>query len=80
MVRCSYKLVVKTLATRLNIVMIKIISLSQTTFIKGKLLVGGVVVVNKLVDMTKKEKENIIYRVDFEKDYDLQLELPKFYI
>ena len=68
---CLYKLLAKVLARRLAAVMNFIISTSQSTFLKGRNLVDGVLVVNELVDYAKKaKKECLIFKVDFEKAYD----------
>lgn len=45
-----YKLLSKVLAKRLAGVMNSIISSSQSTFIKGRQLVDGVLVINEVVD------------------------------
>jgi hypothetical protein len=48
-----------------------IISPSQSTFLKGRNLVDGVLVVNELVDYAKKvKKECLIFKVNFEMAYD----------
>lgn len=51
-----YKLVVKVLATKLTEVMSNLISLNQLAFLKGRLPIYGVVVVNELVYLEKKTK------------------------
>jgi len=66
-----YKLLSKVLASRLANVMDKIISTSQSAFIKGRNLVDGVLVANKMVDYAEKtKKECLVLKVDFEKAYD----------
>jgi hypothetical protein len=66
-----YKIVAKMLATRLGTVMDKIISKNQSAFIKGRLLVDGVLTVNEVVDLAKTAKQKcMIFKVDFEKAYD----------
>ena len=66
-----YKLLAKVLARRLARVMDKIISKSQSAFIKGRNLVDGVVVANELVDYAKKTNSYcLVLKVDFEKAYD----------
>lgn len=66
-----YKLLSKVLAKRLAGVMNSIISSSQSTFIKGRQLVDGVLVINEVVDWAKKSnQEALILKVDFEKAYD----------
>jgi hypothetical protein len=48
-----------------------IISPNQSTFVKGRNLVDGALIVNEVVDWVKKtKKECIIFKVDFEKAYD----------
>jgi len=60
---------VKVLSRRLAKVMNLIISTTQSTFIKGRNLVDGMLVVNELVDYTKKMNKQFffIFKVDFEK-------------
>lgn len=67
-----YKLLYKVLVDRLYGVMDNIISPNQSVLLNGKLLVDGVVDVNELVDLSKKSKIYcLIFKVDFEKPYDL---------
>lgn len=50
----------------------KLISFNQSSFLKGKFLVNGVVVVKELVDLAKKTKKSFfIFKMDFDKVYDL---------
>jgi hypothetical protein len=49
-----YKIVAKVLATRLGSVMGNLISKNQSAFIKGRLLVDGVLTINEVVDLAKK--------------------------
>ncbi|WJX66218.1 hypothetical protein P8452_50797 [Trifolium repens] len=66
-----YKLFAKVLAVRLGVVMDSLISKNQSTFIKGRFLADGVVVLNEVVDYAKRSnKECLILKVDFEKAYD----------
>lgn len=59
------------LAARLTKVIDKLISPNQLIFFKEDLLVDGAVVVNELVDLTKKiKKDYLILTVDFEKIYE----------
>lgn len=68
---CLYKILLKVLATRLSKLMNSIISESQSTFLKGRHLVDGVLVVNEMVDLAKKSKRKcLILKVDFENAYD----------
>jgi hypothetical protein len=66
-----YKIVAKVLASRLGTVMDKLISKNQSAFIKGRLLVDGVLTVNEVIDLAKRTKKKcMIFKVDFEKAYD----------
>jgi hypothetical protein len=71
LIGCLYKLVAKVLATRLAKVIGDIIPNTQSTFIKGRQLLDGGVVVNEVIDYAKKSgKECVILKVGFEKAYD----------
>jgi len=68
---CLYKILLKVLAYKLSKMMNSIIFGSQSAFLKGRHLVDGVLVVNEVVDLTKKSnRECLILKVDFEKAYD----------
>ncbi|GAU29935.1 hypothetical protein TSUD_360500 [Trifolium subterraneum] len=50
----------------------KLISPNQSAFIKGRQLVDGVVAVNEFIDLARKLKRDcFIFKVDFEKPYDI---------
>lgn len=54
------------LVGRLFSVMDKRVSFNQTSFLKDRFLVGGVVVVNELTDLDKKSKNScFIFKMDF---------------
>jgi len=66
-----YKLLAKVLLDGLAPDMDKLISSNQSTFIKGRQLVDGVVAVNEIIDFARKaRKDCLIFKVDFEKAYD----------
>jgi hypothetical protein len=70
-VGCIYKLVSKVLAARLAKVIGSLIPSTQSTFVKGRNLVEGVVAVNEVIDHAKKTRQScLILKVDFEKAYD----------
>jgi hypothetical protein len=66
-----YKLLAKVLVNRLGKMMNSIISRNQSTIIKSRSLVDGVVAVNEVVDFAKRtKKECVILKVNFKKAYD----------
>lgn len=69
---CLYKILAKVLKARLSAVMDFLVSQVQSTFLKGRYLADGVLVVNEVVELVKKSHSNcLIFKVDFEKTYDL---------
>jgi len=49
----------------------QIVSANQSTFIKGRHLVDSYVVVNEVIDMARKSRQDyLIFKVDFEEVYD----------
>lgn len=66
-----YKILAKILANRLKMVIVSVISETQTTFVKNKQILYGVLIANEVVDETQKlKKELMLFKVDFEKAYD----------
>jgi len=66
-----YKIISKVLANRLKGVLGKLISKNRTTFVQGKQLEDGVVVVNEIIDLAKRRKDKcLLLKVDFERAYD----------
>ncbi|PNY13834.1 cysteine-rich receptor-like protein kinase [Trifolium pratense] len=71
LVGCLYKVLAKVLANRLRSVIGKVISETQSTFVKGRQILDGILIANELVDDAKRnKKEMILFKVDFEKAYD----------
>lgn len=54
LVGCLYKILAKLLAPRLKRVICKLISKNQTAFIPGRNILDGVLVVNDVLDLTKR--------------------------
>lgn len=71
LIGCLYKILAKLLSYRLRLVMDKVISKSQTAFIKGRQIPDGILIANEIVDEANKEvKKGLMFKVDFEKAYD----------
>lgn len=69
----SHKLVAKTVAFRLISVVGKLIFLEQSTFVKRKQLVDGMVALNYILDIekvSKSERKRFVFKMGFEKTYD----------
>jgi len=61
----------KVLANKLRQVVSSVVSDSQSTFIKGKKNLDGILIANEAVDEAKRmHKELLLFKVDFEKAYD----------
>jgi hypothetical protein len=66
-----FKIIAKVLTARLASVIDSLVASTQSAFIKGGLLVDGVVVINKVVDLARRNGQScLIFRVDFEKAYN----------
>ncbi|GKU98648.1 hypothetical protein SLEP1_g11622 [Rubroshorea leprosula] len=70
-----YKILAKLLANRLKVVLDEIVGEQQMAFIRGRQLMDGVVVANEVIDdVKKKRKETFLFKIDFEKAYDKELD------
>ncbi|KAI3771839.1 hypothetical protein L6452_03008 [Arctium lappa] len=66
-----YKILSKVLSERMKKVLGGIIGDTQTTFIKGRLVLDGVLIANEVVEYTRKAKKKaLVFKVDFDKAYD----------
>ncbi|GAU41808.1 hypothetical protein TSUD_299740 [Trifolium subterraneum] len=71
LVGCMYKVLANVLANRLKSVIDKVILDTQSTFVKGRQILDGILIANEAVDDAKKrKKELLLFKVDFEKAYD----------
>jgi len=71
LVKSLYKILSKVLANRLRMVMGSLIAETQTTFVKGRQILDGILIANEVVDEARKsKKELMLFKVDFEKAYD----------
>ncbi|GKA40871.1 transposon TX1 [Tanacetum coccineum] len=66
-----YKIIAKVLAERIKKVVGKAVGDVQNAFIKGRYILDGVLIANKVVGhMRKIQSKGLIFKVDFEKAYD----------
>jgi len=66
-----YKILFKVLANRLRKVVGKVVSTTQSAFIKDRQILDGILIANEIVDDVKQAKKDLLlFKVDFEKTYD----------
>lgn len=71
LIGCAYKILAKLLASRLSKVMDKLISINQSTFVGGRNIMDGVVILNEAIEEAKRRKlERVFFKIDFAKAYD----------
>jgi hypothetical protein len=67
----DFKIFRKMLVDRITPIADRIISESQITFIKGRHILEGVVILHEVVhELTRSGKQGVIFKIDFEKAYD----------
>jgi hypothetical protein len=66
----SYKIFTKVTTNRLGSVADKVVSPTQTTFIKGRNILEGVVILHEIHELHRKKLSGVILKLDFEKAYD----------
>jgi hypothetical protein len=66
-----YKIIAKVLANRLKGVLEKVISKTQSAFLKGRQILDPILIVNETLDCRLRSKEpSILCKMDVEKAYD----------
>ena len=71
LLNCLYKLITKTLTLRIEKVAEKLIHPNQTTFMKGRNIMNGIMILHEILHETKRKKQlGIVLKLDFEKAYD----------
>jgi hypothetical protein len=71
LINVIFKIVAKAYAMRLSPVAHRVISLSQTAFIKGRLIHDGPLALHEIIHELKvKKMEAVLLKLDFEKAYD----------
>ncbi|PNX72596.1 cysteine-rich receptor-like protein kinase, partial [Trifolium pratense] len=66
-----YKILAKVLDNRLRQVIDSVIFESQTTFVKNRQILDGILIANEIVDEARKSKKDLmLFKVDFEIAYD----------
>ena len=66
-----YKVIAKLLANRLRHVISGLIDERQTTFIKDKHILHGILILNEVIEEACRSKRPaMVFKVDFEKAYD----------
>jgi hypothetical protein len=72
LINVIFKFIAKAYAIRLSLVAHKTIALTQTAFIKGRLIHEGPLVLQEIIHELKSRKlPTVILKLDFEKAYDI---------
>nr|KYP72194.1 Transposon TX1 uncharacterized [Cajanus cajan] len=71
LVGCMYKLLAKTLARRLKVVLPSLVDEREMAFVEGRGLLQSAVILNETLDEVRRMRKTcIFFKVDFEKAYD----------
>ena len=67
----SFKIFTKVATNRLNSIANHVVRPSQTTFMQGRNILDGVVILHETVhEMHRKNMSGVVFKIDFEKAYD----------
>jgi hypothetical protein len=67
----SFKIFTKVATLRINLIADKVISPTQTAFMRGRNILEGVVILHETVhELHRKKLNGVILKIDFEKAYD----------
>jgi hypothetical protein len=67
----SFKIFTKVLTNRLTSVAHKVIHPSEMTFLLGRNIMEGIIVLHKTIhELHRKKQSGVIFKIDFEKAYD----------
>src|SRR4051794_8802829 len=71
LLRCTYKLITKTMCIRLDPLANKLFSIQKNAFIKGRQITDGIMSLREIIHHTHaKKKIGVILKLDLEKAYD----------
>jgi hypothetical protein len=71
LLNCSYKIFSKVVTIRLEKVSQRLVAKEQSVFIRGRYILGSVVIVHEIVHSIHKSKEpGVILKLDYEKAYN----------
>ena len=71
LLNCDYKIVAKSIATRLKKVLPHLINYDQTGFLKGRFIVENIRLINSVIDYAEKQIiPGLLLFSDFEKAFD----------
>lgn len=71
LIGCLYKIIAKSLAFKLNQVIRTVISIEESTYIAGRNILEGPIIINEIYYWARKaKKKSFIFKVDSEKAFD----------